>query len=113
MITWEPLIPPPARSRFFVSHRSLQYKAAEAVERALRAAGQEAWRDRGKLHTSDNWRDEIQIAIGDCDDLIVLLTPEAASRENVVTEVETAVRLGKRVHGFSTFDIRNSPAIYP
>src|ERR1700757_3976683 len=112
MVTWISLMPPPARSRFFVSYRSLERETAAALEQCLIACGHEVWRDRGKIHTGDDWRAEIRLGISDCDDVIVLLTPRAARSEQVIYEIETALEFRKRLHCFATLDLRDIPSLY-
>jgi tetratricopeptide (TPR) repeat protein len=112
MVMWIPLMPPPARSRFFVSYRSLEREAAAALEQRLIVGGHEVWRDRGKIHTGDDWRAEIRLGISDCDDVIVLLTPQAAKSEQVLYEIETAIEFQKRLRCFATLDLRDVPSLY-
>jgi hypothetical protein len=82
------------------------------VEARLVASQQEVWRDRKDIETRDDGRLEIRRALGDCHDVIVLLTRETAASEQVVGEIETATAFGKRVHCFATFDLREAPAVY-
>jgi hypothetical protein len=112
MAMWISLMPPPTRSRFFVSHRSLEREAAAALEQRLIAGGHEVWRDRGKIHTGDDWRAEIRLGISDCDDVIVLLTPQAAKSQQVIYEIHSALEFRKRLHCFSTLDLRDAPSLY-
>jgi hypothetical protein len=112
MISWTPLLPQSIRSRYFVSYRSLDRDLAEQVEARLVASGQDVWRDRKDIQTGDNWRSEIRGALGDCHDVVVLLSREAAASKQVINEIEVAIELGKRLHCFATFDVRDSPRIY-
>jgi hypothetical protein len=113
MIAWTPLNSSlQVRSRFFVSYRSLQRSLAEAVQARLVAAGQDVWRDRTDINTADDWRREIRQALDDCDDVVVLLTPDAARSEQVLNEIEISVALGKRIHCFTTFQVQDAPEVY-
>lgn len=112
MISWTPLLPQLIRSRYFVSYRSLHRDLAEKVEERLVASGQDVWRDRKDIYVGDDWRAEIRRALADCNDVVVLLSREAAASKQVIHEIESAIALGKRLHCFATFDVRDSPTLY-
>jgi TIR domain len=109
---WVSLVPQLRRTRFFVSYRSLEEAAARALERRLKARGHEVWRDRSSLHTGDDWQAEIARAIHDCDDVLVLLTREAALSPQVRHEIACANELDKRLHCFTTIDVRRDSTLY-
>lgn len=110
-LRWQSLVPQHLSSRFFISYRSLNRPLAEALERRLEQAAQQVWRDRRNLYTSDDWQREIDQALADCDDVIVLLTEAAAQSENVIYEIAKTLELGKRLHFFATHDLSISPTL--
>ena len=63
----------------FVSYASEQRAVAEEIALALRGEGHEVFLDRSELPEGDAYNARIREAIGDCDLLVFLVSPESVS----------------------------------
>src|SRR5437870_5711857 len=81
----------------FISYSRTDSDFVDRLEADLQARNFHTWVDRRKLEGGQNWHDELEKAIQDCQALLVVLTPEAVASKYVRQEYRYAQRLGKLV----------------
>jgi hypothetical protein len=82
----------------FISHSSQDTWVAQQIAKGVAAAGAETFVDANDVELgNEDFEDRIREALGECSELIVLLTPEAISRPYVWLEIGAAWSEGKRV----------------
>jgi hypothetical protein len=76
--------------RVFVSHATADKWLASVICEKLESAGATTFRDDRDINGGDDIPEEIRDAINDCDELLVILTPDSADRPWVLFEVGAA-----------------------
>jgi isopentenyl diphosphate isomerase/L-lactate dehydrogenase-like FMN-dependent dehydrogenase len=85
--------------KVFVSHFSGDEWVAGQMCKEIGALGAEAFIDAVDIEKGDDFEDEIREALDACDELVVLLTPQAMERPYVWMEVGAAWVQKKRIVG--------------
>lgn len=85
--------------KVFVSHFSGDEWVAKQICKEIQALGGETFIDAVDIHKGDVFEDEVRDALDSCDELVVLLTPEALERPYVWLEVGAAWIQQKRIVG--------------
>jgi len=88
---------PKATITVFISYSRTDTALVDKSEADLVARNFRPWVDRRRLEGGQNWRDEIEKAISDCDVLVVLLTPDAVGSAYVRMEYRYALYKHKLV----------------
>jgi hypothetical protein len=83
----------------FISHFSGDEWVAKQMRKEIEAVGAETFLDAVDIHKGDVFEDEMREALDACDELVVLLTPEALERAYVWVEVGAAWVQKKRIVG--------------
>ena len=87
------------RYNVFVSHATLDKFLAKTLCEKIDALSPNAktFRDDRDIDGGDRIPDTIKAGIRSCDELVVILTPESASREWIIAEIAMAFILDKRI----------------
>jgi hypothetical protein len=85
--------------KIFISHFSGDEWVARQMAKELQALGAETFLDAIDIETGDVFEDRIRENLDACDELLVLLTPEALERPYVWMEVGAAWVQQKRIVG--------------
>jgi HEAT repeat protein len=80
----------------FISYKHEDLDFAENVQSRLERAGIKTWMDH-RIHTGDEWRNQIDQAIKEAFAMIVIMTPEAKASEYITYEWSFAVGAGVRM----------------
>lgn len=85
--------------RVFLSHATYDKWIAEVIHEKIEAAipRVKVWRDDRDIRGGDRIPDEIRESLRDCDEVLVLVTPESWKRIWIQVEVGAAWGLGKRL----------------
>jgi hypothetical protein len=87
-----------AAYRLFLSHGSEDnFIVQHFLKPKLESSGAEVFVDTGRLEYGDDFRTTILQALGQCDELLVLLTPTSVRRAWVTAEIGAALVRTKRV----------------
>lgn len=78
--------------KVFISHSSKDKNLVRRIADALEASGMDVW-DDSEILPGENWAEKIAKALEESQAMVVLLTPESLSSEQVLREVGYA--LGK------------------
>jgi hypothetical protein len=78
----------------FLSHATKDKWLARTLCEKLEAAGAITFRDDRDIAGGDDIPDKIRLAISECDEMVVLLTPESVNRPWVLLEVGAAWQRG-------------------
>ncbi|MAS36274.1 MAG: hypothetical protein CL610_19880 [Anaerolineaceae bacterium] len=70
----------------FISYSTHNREYAQKSAEKLRIEGFDVWIDNARLHSSDNWWQSIVIALKDCAEVVVVMTPELLEAEWVQRE---------------------------
>lgn len=83
----------------FLSHATYDKWIAKVLCEKLEGLGAQVhvWRDDRDIEGGDQIPDKIKKAIHDCDEFVVLLTPESVNREWVLIELGAAWHRGCRI----------------
>lgn len=84
-------------SHIFISYSTKNSDYAYKLANKLRDEGFNVWIDSDELRNADNWQDEITKAIGNCDALILIMSPDSESSKWVKRELEFADSKNKRI----------------
>jgi hypothetical protein len=76
-----------ATHRVFVSHATADKWLARTLCEKIESAGATTFRDDRDIDGGDDIPDSIRVAIGECHEVLVLLTPVSVSRPWVLMEV--------------------------
>lgn len=85
--------------RVFLSHATYDKWIAAVIHEKIEAADPllKVWRDDRDINGGDCIPDTIRVSLHECDELLVLVTPESQGREWVKLEVGAAWGIGKRI----------------
>jgi CheY-like chemotaxis protein len=83
-------------AQVFISHKREDVDFAENVSSRLERKGSDVWAD-SKIAAGEEWRNAIDVAIGNSVALIVIMTPEAKASEYVTYEWAFAWGIGIKV----------------
>jgi formylglycine-generating enzyme required for sulfatase activity len=86
-------VPPPA----FISYAREDSALALRLAAALKASGANVWLDQLDIEPGLPWDREVQRALVACNQMLLILTPTAVEKDNVMDEVDYALRRGKRI----------------
>ena len=81
----------------FVSHATYDKFLAKVICERLEAIGVATYRDDRDIEGGDSIPESIRMAIEQCDELAVLLTPQSIQRQWVLVEIGMAIGMGKRI----------------
>jgi hypothetical protein len=81
----------------FISYSRQDAPFVLRLGRDLRAAGVDLWVDQLDIPAGKRWDREVERALAGCQTLLVVLSPDSASSENVMDEVAYALGESKRV----------------
>ena len=84
-----------ALARIFISYSRLDSQFVDRLEADLRSRSFDPWVDRRKLEGGQDWQDELQRAIDECQVVCVVLTPAALGSDAVKMEYRYAQRRRK------------------
>jgi hypothetical protein len=89
----------PARYNVFVSHATYDKFLAKTLCEKIESLSPEVvtFRDDRDINGGDRIPQAVASAIRSCDEIVVILTPESASREWIITEIAMAFILDKRI----------------
>lgn len=85
------------RHLVFVSHATYDKFLAKVICERLEANGIATYRDDRDIEGGDSIPESIRMAIEQCDELAVLLTPQSIQRQWVLVEIGIAIGMGKRI----------------
>ena len=92
----------------FISYARTDMKFVDQLEEDLKVRGFGTWVDRRKLEGGQDWLDDIQKAIEQCQVLLIALSPDAVVSRYVLMEYRHALRAGKTV---IPLEYRSSPKV--
>ncbi|WP_418316092.1 toll/interleukin-1 receptor domain-containing protein [Piscinibacter sakaiensis] len=81
----------------FISYSRRDAAIVRDLHQALAARGRDTWVDWNDIHPSAQWLREIEIAIGNADAFVFVLSPDALASDICGKELACAVRYGKRL----------------
>jgi hypothetical protein len=81
----------------FISYSRVDTAFVDVVYRLLSSKGYDAWVDRRSLDAGSRWDAEIERAIREHSDMIVVLSPDSTESQNVADEWSYALDEGKRI----------------
>jgi hypothetical protein len=81
----------------FISYSRVDSAFALKLVRDLKARGIGAWMDQLDIRPGANWDEEIELALGRANIIVVILSSHSASSENVKNEIGHALELKKQV----------------
>ena len=81
--------------RIFISYSRRDSQFVDRLGRALRSCGHETWIDRENLRDGQDWQDGVRCAIGACDVVLVVVTPDSLDSPHVRMEYQYGHRLSK------------------
>src|SRR5271169_6926740 len=79
----------------FFSYSSEDSDFAVRLAKDLKAAGVNVWLDKLELVPGQKWDREIEDALAQCPRVVVILSPASVRSENVMDEVDFALRKKK------------------
>lgn len=85
--------------KIFISHHSGDTWIANQISKEITALGADTFLDAHDVETGDVFEERIRQNLEECDELLVLLTPEAFGRPYVWMEVGAAWVQQKRIVG--------------
>ena len=77
--------------KVFISHSPRGAALAQAVAVGLRREGLETWLPVDEVMPGDNWAERVSSALAECEAMVVLLTPDTATADNVQWEMSFAL----------------------
>jgi hypothetical protein len=77
--------------KVFISHSPGGAALAQAVAVGLRREGLEPWLPVDEILPGDNWAERVSSALAECDAMVVLLTPDTVTADNVQWEMSFAL----------------------
>ena len=83
--------------RYFFSYARSDSEFVLRLARELRAAGAGIWIDQLDILGGERWDQAIERALGSCQGIIVVLSPQSVSSENVMDEVSFALEAKKLI----------------
>lgn len=85
--------------RVFLSHATYDKWIATVIHEKIEVADPllKVWRDDRDIDGGDCIPETIRLSLNNCDELLVLLTPESQGREWIKLEVGAAWGIGKRI----------------
>jgi TPR repeat protein len=84
-------------STAFVSYSREDLEFANRLTTDLRAKGAKVWMDKIDILAGQRWEAEIEVAVGACSRVLVILSPASVASTNVMAEVGLAIDDGKQV----------------
>lgn len=87
----------PKRRGTFISYSRRDKEFALELARELRAAGCLIWLDQLDIPTGARWDDEVEKALREHENFLIILTPASVSSENVKDEIGYAIDHAKRI----------------
>ena len=88
---------PSTLSSLFISYSRTDSAFVDRLEGDLQAHNFHTWVDRSELKGGQDWLNELEEAIEQCQILLVVLSPEAVASKYVKMEYRQAIRLDKHV----------------
>jgi len=86
-----------ADNLIFLSYSRSDSEFAVNLAAKLKASGANVWIDQAGIKPSMHWDNTIEEALEKCDSMLVLLSEQSVSSENVKDEYSYAIEQGKRV----------------
>lgn len=77
--------------KVFISHSPRGAALAQAVAVGLRREGLETWLPVDEVLPGDNWAERVSSALAECEAMVVLLTPDTLTSDNVQWEMSFAL----------------------
>jgi hypothetical protein len=81
----------------FISYSRANKGFAIKLAKDLQSDGYPIWLDQLNIPTGARWDDEVEKALRECEDFMVILTPASIASENVKDEIGYAIDHGKRI----------------
>ena len=99
----------------FISHSSQDTWVAQQIRKQIEKTGAHTFLDKGHILAGDDFEDKIFKALQDADEMLVLLTPKAITREYIWSEIGAArvreIRIVSILYGLETADLVNKPIL--
>jgi hypothetical protein len=84
-------------SQIFVCYSRADREFAERLVKDLRAVGIDLWFDQQDISPGDPWDSAIEQALATTPEMLVILSPNSVSSQNVMDELNQARNLSKRI----------------
>lgn len=101
--------------KIFISHSSIDTWVAAQIERHINEAGAITFLDERDIHAGDNFGEKLREELNQAEELLVLCTPWAINRANVILEVGVVWGRRKRIiailHGIDPNELQKSPYV--
>jgi hypothetical protein len=81
----------------FLSYSHADIEFAETLAEDLKTAGANVWMDELELEHGIPWDSAIEIALNNCVLMVVILSANSSTSQNVLDEVYSVLAMGKRV----------------
>lgn len=83
--------------KVFMSYSSKDWQLAEWIKKELEAAGAEIWIDERDMEFGRPVLDQLLKALGECQEVVVLISPYSARSKWVPMEIGVALGQGKQI----------------
>ena len=83
--------------KVFISYSHEDKAFAKKLAQELENKGNRVWWDYSALKGGQDWQNEIQKAINECDYFLVILTPQAVISDWVGNEITLAIQKNKKI----------------
>lgn len=83
--------------KIFISYSRKDKVFAKRLVQALERNGAKVWFDTASIKPGENWSDEVQRGLDACDEMILILSPDAMKSPNVSDEWEYYKAQNKRI----------------
>jgi tetratricopeptide (TPR) repeat protein len=87
----------PEDSRAFVSYSRTDSQFVLKLVRSLRTQSARVWFDQLDIPPGARWDDEVEAAMRECNQMLVVLSPDSVSSQNVLDEVSYAIEERKQI----------------
>jgi hypothetical protein len=84
-------------AHFFISYSRQDAEFVDRLIQALEQFGFTTWKDVKAITGGDIWKAAISKAVRECDAFLIVLSPQAASSENVSKELAVATKHDRRI----------------
>lgn len=81
----------------FVSYSRGDLEFARRLASDLKAKGAKVWMDKLDIRPGQRWEAQVEVAVGACSRMLVILSPAAIASSNVLAEAALAIDEGKDV----------------